>query len=676
MKIKHRFLFTLILGLAWQGYVFGNVSGPPPAANGSFGDSNACTSCHLNYPNVIGGGVNITGLPADGWLPLKTYSLLITVQKPGQTVFGFQLSAVVDATNQQAGFLTPGNERVKIVCGGNTLATSGQYGSCAVPGAIQYAEHSDARVVTSTFSVNWTAPASITAGTVRFNLAADAANGDGLSPNDFTYTRIDIVSPSLTAPPVDLTMHPFTIVDRGGMSIITDGSGPQTVGYSRIVPNSGQITPTGVAIYGFRNPSFILVSETGVPASPLVSAGRIYAEIAGSVNTGIAIANRSDSAATISFSFRNASGVLAGSGSITIAANRQIAEFLNQAPFNVYPGSTFQGTFSFTSSVPVAVVASRGLLNERGDYLTSAVPVLDPSAAPPSGSVVVPHFADGNGWTTQIVLVNPTDSTLTGNVVFAEPGGSVTAVTIAGVTSGSFSYSVPGRGSLKLATAGAGTVTGSGSARVSPAGGGIAPVVLVLFSYRQAGVTITEAGAPVTTGKAFRLYAESAGTAGQPGNIQTGIAVANASFLSAQVTLEITDLNGSSVGISPYTFTLLASGQTSKFLTDIFPALPGSFRGMLRITTAGSGISVIGLRAHYNERQPIPDFLITTTPPSNEATAASSAELLFPQIVNGATQESGYTTQFILFNATPVSSSSGNLRFLKQDGTAFSLNVN
>jgi len=121
---------------------------------------------------------------------------------------------------------------------------------------------------------------------------------------------------------------------------------------------------------------------------------------------------------------------------------------------------------------------------------------------------------------------------------------------------------------------------------------------------------------------------ESAGPTGQSGNIQTGIAVANTSSSSASVTFDITDLNGASVGISPFTLTLPGSGQTAKFLSDIFPSLPDPFKGVVRITTTGSGIAVVGLRARYNEQQPTPDFLITTTPPSNEAGAASPLEFV------------------------------------------------
>ena len=43
-------------------------------------------------------------------------------------------------------------------------------------------------------------------------------------------------------------------------------------------------------------------------------------------------------------------------------------------------------------------------------------------------------------------------------------------------------------------------------------------------------------------------------------------------------------------------------------------------------------------------------FVITTTPPSDEATAVSSAERLFPHLVDAG----GYTTQFVLYSGSPA----------------------
>src|SRR5262245_23125333 len=113
MQVKHTFLFTFFLAIAWTGYLFAYVTGPDPAMNGVFGSNQTCavSGCHTGNPvNQPGanGGVSIAGLPSSGWTPGQTYPLTVTITRTGQRVFGFQLSAVSDSTNQQAGTLTAG----------------------------------------------------------------------------------------------------------------------------------------------------------------------------------------------------------------------------------------------------------------------------------------------------------------------------------------------------------------------------------------------------------------------------------------------------------------------------------------------------------------------------------------------------------------------------------------
>src|SRR5207253_6429778 len=103
---------------------------------------------------------------------------------------------------------------------------------------------------------------------------------------------------------------------------------------------------------------------------------------------------------TLNFYFTDRNGTNFGAGSTIIDANGQIAKFLDQAPFNA--GASVFGTFTFTASAPVAVIALRGLTNERGEFLITTLPVSDLSAAAPSDTILFPYFADGGGWTTQI----------------------------------------------------------------------------------------------------------------------------------------------------------------------------------------------------------------------------------------------------------------------------------
>lgn len=467
-------------------------------------------------------------------------------------------------------------------------------------------------------------------------------------------------------------MAPFTITNRGGASTATAGTGSATVvGYGRIRPSAGATTPSGMAIFGFRQAG-VLVTEAAVPASVLLQSGRIYAEVNGPVDTGVAIANPNSQTATIMFNFTDANGQNFGFGSTTIPSNGQIAAFLDQAPFN--SGSSVLGTFSFSSSVPISVVALRGFTNERSEFLITTLPVSDLSASIPVGqSIIFPHFADGGGWTTQVALVNVTDSTVTGTVQFLTSSGSVATVGIDGQSTDSFSYSIAPRSSRQMQTFGSGSAAQIGSIRITPASSSATPAGLAIFRYKPGGFTVSEAGVPaLRTGNAFRVYVEASGNsdAAHVGSIQSGIAVANSLSTPTAVTFDLTRLDGSSTGLTG-SVNVGANGQVALFMNQIpgFSSLGNPqtpFQGLLRVSSLSSPIALVGLRERYNERG---DFLITTTTPVDESAVPPTTELFFPDLADSG----GYTTQFILFSGAVGQSTSGTLQLFSQSGQ--SLNV-
>jgi sugar lactone lactonase YvrE len=458
----------------------------------------------------------------------------------------------------------------------------------------------------------------------------------------------------------------FSMGDRGGRSVLTSGDlGSLSVGYGRIQPNAGTTTPAGVAIFSYRQGG-ILVTEAGVPASPLVTGGRIYAEVKGAVNTGLAIANPNSVPVTVSFFFTNQDGTDFGNGSVTLPANSQIARFLNEDPFNAV--GAIEGALTFTSTSPVAVIALRGFVNQRSEFLMTTLPVVDLLAATP-GAMSFPHYADGEGWTTQLILVNPSDTGISGTVEFFSPAGTAASVTVNGQTQSLFAYTVPPRSSQRLSTSGLSVATQVGTVRVTPSAGQLAPSGLAVFSFQSNGITIMESGVrAVPAGSTFRMYAEASGILGQVGSIQTGVAVANPAATPATLTLTLTQLDGTPLGLTG-TLTVPSQGQVARFLNQIpgFESLVLPFQGVLRLATESpSGISIVSLRVRYNERG---DFLISTTPPIDEASPSTSAELLFPHFVDSG----GFTTQFILFSGLPGQSSSGTLRFFNTDGSSLQL---
>jgi hypothetical protein len=457
----------------------------------------------------------------------------------------------------------------------------------------------------------------------------------------------------------------FSIADRGGVSLRSSGTpGAAVVGYAAIRTNSGA-TPSGLAILGLRQNN-VLVSETSVPASSLIQSGRIYAEINGPINTALAIANPNDQPALISFYFTGAGGDF-GSASLMVPAYGQVAGFLNQAPFN--GPSLMNGTFTFNSSVPVSVFALRGSINERSEFMTTTLPVADPVSSTARETLVFPHFAEGGGWTTQIVLVNPTDTFLYGRIEFRNALGEITPVVLSDqpptlIPTTVMRYSIPARSSQKLRTSGEAASTVTGSVRVVSDLDAPMPVGVAILSRRSEGVTFGQAGVPtVSAGSAFRLYAEALGdfAHGAVGSRETALAIANNSSTSATVSFDMSSLDGSSTGRTG-TLAIPGDGQVAIFLKQIpgFESLPAEFQGILRVSSAAS-FSVIGVRGRYNERK---ELLFTVMPPADEGTVPSPAPLYFPHIVDSG----GYTTQFILFAGQPGPASSGTIQVFSQGG--------
>jgi hypothetical protein len=276
-----------------------------------------------------------------------------------------------------------------------------------------------------------------------------------------------------------------------------------------------------------------------------------------------------------------------------------------------------------------------------------------------------PHFADGGGWTTQLLLVNTSDTAMSGSIQFYGQGSNTAPGQPLGTPA---NYSLPPRSSYQYQTPNVASTVTTGSVRIVPAAGSNTPSGVSVFSFRNSGVTVSVAGVPaVPVTSAVRMYAQLSGNPGQIGSIQTGVAIANPSTNAAPVVFELNTLSGASTGLTG-SMAVPANGQIAIFLSQIpgFNSLPNPFQGVLRVSTAAAGgISVVGIRGRYNERG---DFLLTTTTPTDES-HPPTGEQFFPHFADGG----GYTTQFILFNGGPDQASSGTLRFFGQSGQGVSL---
>jgi hypothetical protein len=390
-------------------------------------------------------------------------------------------------------------------------------------------------------------------------------------------------------------------------------SDPMVMGYGRVRLNTGSSTVGAVAVFSSR-PNGVLVSEASVPAVAPIQQGRIYVEVNGSTNTGIAMANANDQPAAISFYFTDSSGVNFGSNSMTVAANSQISTFLNE------PRAT---TFTFSSSVPVGVIALRGYMNERSEFLMTTLPVVPLTASTSPSSVLIPHYADGGGWQTRVLLVNPTDTAMRGIVEMDSTS----------------SYTIAPRSSVSVVSPGTSPTLRMGTIRITAVPFSSTPAVSAVFSFRESGVVVTETGIPTKQiGRSFRMFA-------QTGRVRTGVAVANASSTTGTVEFDVLDADGQLIASSMHV-TLSASSRLSLFIDEIpgLTGLPADVRGVLKIAS-DVPVSVMGIRSQYNERN---EFIMSTTPVFSDATPASVIDAIFPDIVSGG----GYTTEFLLLSGS------------------------
>lgn len=153
--------------------------GAPPGFSGGFKED-SCHACHFHRDlNAAPGGVVLDGVPAQ-YEAGKVYTLTITLTRTDMKLAGFQLAARFKDGGAAAG----------------TIAASPQDASriaIARDGSVQYANQTRAGSMLTEaglakWSVGWTAPTP--GGSIVFNVAANAADGDGTTEGDVVYTAL------------------------------------------------------------------------------------------------------------------------------------------------------------------------------------------------------------------------------------------------------------------------------------------------------------------------------------------------------------------------------------------------------------------------------------------------------------------------------------------------------
>jgi sugar lactone lactonase YvrE len=202
------------------------------------------------------------------------------------------------------------------------------------------------------------------------------------------------------------TSFKYSIPANGAFHFQTDGS-PSDInaGWIQLTPDLYNTTPIGSGVFSL-NSGNILVSESGIPSAVPTTHARIYVDLSGSHNTGLAIANVSGSNALITINGYQLDGATAAGRSqdpIPLSAKGYKAAFTDQLISGLPEG--FVGVLDISSTRPFAALTIRGLTNERDEFLMTTFPVADENRSAPS-PVVFPQVADSGGYITEFILIS------------------------------------------------------------------------------------------------------------------------------------------------------------------------------------------------------------------------------------------------------------------------------
>ncbi len=197
-----------VLGLTALLLILYSYSSGPGASGqrvaGSPVDQGTCVNCHTSHPLNSGSGfISISGISQ--YTPGNTYNLTVTVSGSSINRHGFQLVALVESNNNNAGTLVAGSGQHVVTLQGH-----------------DYIEHSTPSA-TGVFNFTWTAPAT-NVGNIIFYTAGNAAENPQSSPlGDYIYST----NLKITPPPVPPTANfgaDTTTTCTGNQIVFTDSS--------------------------------------------------------------------------------------------------------------------------------------------------------------------------------------------------------------------------------------------------------------------------------------------------------------------------------------------------------------------------------------------------------------------------------------------------------------------
>jgi hypothetical protein len=382
--------------------------------------------------------------------------------------------------------------------------------------------------------------------------------------NDSTGAPIDAGALGRSGPSTNIGMAPL-----GSVRLDTRDAPTTITGYAQL---RSRLPSGGSALFQMLAGDRI-ASEAGVGVSKPAANFRIYIDNRNSAISGYAIANPGSSTATISLTLRGQNGSKLDLGdrkTLTIGPGRHLAEFAYERFPNRAPAG-FEGSLEFASDQPLHAVALR--YDNAAHDVFSAIPVLADEAAT---NLYFPQVADGGGYRSTFIFVNPTNAPAAATMEFFTSSGKPLRLRIDGSGITSRTVRLSPHGVSSISTDGSAAELSVGWVRVRsnvPIGGSL------IFQTRNGGRVVSQAGVGSSPLSArFTSYVESAGFA------ESGLALCNPSANHATVALRLRNSAGEVVGAT--SILLPPLGHAARFFTQWFPNSFDEFQGSLEVISS------------------------------------------------------------------------------------------
>jgi len=263
MKTFYKLLSILIIPSALVLYSYS--SGSPGGKTGSTGDGGTtCTQCHAGTATSQSNWIT-TDIPVDGYTAGETYTITVTGTHSGVVKMGFELTAENTSGTKKGNWTITDATRTKFA-NANTAVTHTSAGN--VPSGN-----------TNTWSADWTAPTAGT-GTIKFNAAINAANGNGNTSGDQIYTTSLTVSEAVVLDPAIVDVTPDNadqgwsgdVVIEGDETSWLDGVGSVVFKYGN--NNSIVLTPSTFVV----NSNTVITATFNIPMDQQIGSYDVFVD--------------------------------------------------------------------------------------------------------------------------------------------------------------------------------------------------------------------------------------------------------------------------------------------------------------------------------------------------------------------------------------------------------------